>query len=39
MASQGATAKHIAAIIAQVTLVMSQERVGAGATTRYVQNP
>ena len=39
MAGQGATAKHIADIIAQVKLVMSRARVGVGATTQCVQNP
>ena len=39
MAGKGATAKQIAAIIAQVTLAMSRARVGAGATNQYVQNP
>ena len=34
-----ASAKQIAQIIAQVTIVMQGVRVGAGATTQYVQNP
>ena len=39
MAYQGDTPKHIFDIVAQVTAALSQARVGAGATTQYVQNP
>ena len=39
MAGVGATAKQIAAIIAQVTIAMYQARVGSGETTQYVQHP
>ena len=34
-----ASAEQIANIIAQVTLMMQNARVGAGATTQFVQNP
>ena len=39
MSGAGATAKQIAAIIAQVTIAMYQARVGSGETTHYVQHP
>ena len=39
MDDQGATPKHIADIIAQVTSAMSQGRVLVGATNQYIQNP
>ena len=34
-----ASAEQIANIIAQVTLMMQNARIGAGATTQFVQNP